>query len=392
MKIKSFLLLLTFGILISGCSNSDRDILSKTSKKLQKLKAVHYQTEIKNFNPYNGELGKTKLATYTFDFNSYDSIIGAKYLFSTDYGDEGFNGLTAFYAIKEKKQLVYDQADLRDVLFFPFSILQLRNLMPHILADTSFSFYRSSDTLINGTDCFNFEIILKGKSIDIDGMLVQSEGKSRYYKLMIDKKDYLPKQSIIYGSSKYPNWIVTYNDIDLSEIKNDSVFDYSLGYPDYIKYSREEYRTVVNNETILHGNAYLGSEAKDWTLPSMTGDSVRLSTVNSKLILLEFWFPYCSGCVAAVPEINDIQKKFKRRGLDVYGIEFTKPDSNGLADYISKMKIEYPTLYAAKNIAPDYGVSAGPTVFLINQNRKFVYAREGFIREEVVEAIEKNLK
>jgi thiol-disulfide isomerase/thioredoxin len=107
--------------------------------------------------------------------------------------------------------------------------------------------------------------------------------------------------------------------------------------------------------------------------------------------MLEFWFPYCTGCVASIPEINEIQKKYKSKGLQVYGVEFTKPDSTNLTTYIKKFKIDYPTLYAGKEIAASYGVSAGPTIFLINKDGKFVYARAGFVKDELLKAIEKNL-
>ena len=62
-----------------------------------------------------------------------------------------------------------------------------------------------------------------------------------------------------------------------------------------------------------------------------------------------------------------------------------------MTGYIQKIKIEYPTLYAGKKIAASYGVSAGPTIFLINKEGKFVYARTGFIKDELIPEIEKNL-
>jgi peroxiredoxin len=209
---------------------------------------------------------------------------------------------------------------------------------------------------------------------------------------MIGKKDYLPRQFISYFEKNSPVWIISYNNFDLSPAINDSLFDYSLRNSDYKKYTLEEYQHASMNENIRRGNSYLGVKALDWTLPSMAGDSVTLSQIDANLIMLEFWFPNCTGCVAAIPDINEIQKKYKTKGLQIFGVEFTKTDSTKLTDYISKMKIEYPTLYAAKEVASSYGVSSGPTVFLINKAGKFVYAKTGFVREDVIKAIEKNLK
>jgi len=77
--------------------------------------------------------------------------------------------------------------------------------------------------------------------------------------------------------------------------------------------------------------------------------------------------------------------------LLVYGVEFQRPDSSGLSDYVAKAKIKYPTLYAGKKVALKYGVSAGPTVFLINREGKIVYANIGFQKEGLIKAIKENL-
>ena len=169
------------------------------------------------------------------------------------------------------------------------------------------------------------------------------------------------------------------------------MFSYTSRNHDFKKYTSEEYQIVNMNENILKGNTYLGTKALDWTLPSMSGNKVSLSKINANLVMLEFWFPYCTGCVASIPEINEIQKKYKSKGLQVYGVEFTKSDSTNLTTYIKKFKIEYPTLYAGKEIAASYGVSAGPTIILINKEGKFVYARTGFIKDELIKAIDENL-
>jgi thiol-disulfide isomerase/thioredoxin len=398
MKLKLTFLLFLFGILLNGCSRSDLDILSKTNKKLQDFKSVQYDYVFKNYNPFSGELGKNDSLTAIFDFTSKDSIFGARYYLSSNSREEGFNGLTSFFTNKEKKRLVYapvhSKEDLIGIILPVYSIKRLRDLLPQMLNDTAIVIIRTADTVINKTACIRFDIIMHGKGIDMFGNIYQQENKKATcnYSLFIDKKDLLPKQFIEYFEKKSPIWVITYRNIKPLEAVNDSIFDYALQKPDYKKYTVEEFQVVSRNEDILKGNSYLGVKALDWTLPSMAGDSVTLSKIDANLIMLEFWFPYCTGCVLAIPEINEIQKKYKNKGLKVYGIEFTKSDSTNLTGYISKMKIEYPTLYAAKEVASGSGVSGGPTVFLINKAGKFVYARAGFIKEEVIKAIEENTK
>lgn len=260
-----------------------------------------------------------------------------------------------------------------------------------MLNDSAIIFNRMADTVINNTDCIAFDILMHGKHIDMFMNIIQKENTGRYYNFFLDKKSLLPKQFISFFEKNSPIWVVTYDNINPLKSVNDSIFDYSLQKPDYKKYTSEEFQLVAMNKNILRSNSYLGLKALDWTLPSMTEDSVTLSKIDANLVMLEFWFPFCTGCVLAIPEINKIQKEFKNKGLKVYGVEYTKTDSIGLTDYVKKMKMEYPSLYSAKEVATNYGVTSGPSVFLIKDG-KFVYARTGFIKDELIKEIEKNLE
>ena len=139
MTLKTIVYFFLLSILFYGCTCSDHNTLLKTSKKLGNMTTVQYQAEVKNFNFNTGELGITNSSIAFFDFNNDDSIVGAKYLFSNNSSDMGFNGSTTFYANKEKKILVYRSVksykDLIGIPFLTFSIQQLRSLLPWILKD-----------------------------------------------------------------------------------------------------------------------------------------------------------------------------------------------------------------------------------------------------------------
>ncbi|MCK5368115.1 MAG: TlpA family protein disulfide reductase [Cyclobacteriaceae bacterium] len=394
MKRRTIISLVLLTMVYSGCSSSNKNILLKTNSKLQKMTSVKYHTEYKNYNPMTGELGKNYSAITFFDFNSVDSIIGVKYSFNSDQFDYGFNGSTSFYTNEEKKQVIYRPVasyyDLIGIQYLRLSIQNLRSLLPQFLEDSAVHIYQSTDTIIGKTDCYKFDIEIDEKVINIKGELVLKEGAQPNLTLFVSKKNYLPKLFIIYGN-KSPMWEVSYDDFQLSIPIADSVFNYGEQNSDYVIYSSKEYRIVTKNEEKFKNNALIGKKATDWSLPAMEGDSVSLSKIEANLIMLEFWFPYCTGCVAAIPDINEIQKTYKNKGLKIYGIEFTKSDSIGLADYIAKWKIEWPTLFSGKEVALDYGVLAGPTFFLVNKEGKFVYKSTGFIKEELIEAIEENI-
>ncbi len=390
--ISSFIIL---ALLITGCTQSDQYILNKVSENLKNLKTIEYQAEYKNCNPIDGQLLQHDSALAFFDFTSTDTIIGAKYLISDEQGDYGFNGLTAFSSFKVKSRMKYWQVKSNDDLMWPylyFSIQNLRSLLPQLLNDTAIIFSKSADTLINNTECYQFAINMHGKNIDmLSGKLHLVKSKNRKFLFIIDKGNYFPKQFISLSNENSPIWIVSHNNLNFSTDMADSLFDYSLRDKNFQKYTSEEYNSVRQNEKSFNNNSYIGTKAIDWTLPSMNGDSVHLSQLKGKLIMLEFWFPYCTGCVQAIPDINEIQEAYKNKGLMVYGVEFQRPDSLGLSEYIAKTKIKYPTLYSGKKVALKYRVSSGPTVFLINREGRIVYANIGFQKDGLIKAIRENL-
>ncbi len=132
--------------------------------------------------------------------------------------------------------------------------------------------------------------------------------------------------------------------------------------------------------------------APQWKLPSLTGDSVSLSELKGKFILLEFWFPRCGSCLAAVPHISEIANTYKEKGLEVYGIEFKEYEKDKLMDYVIENKINIPTLYNGEDVAVAYSVMAAPTFFLIDRSGKIVNMQNGWGKQKLIDAIEKNLK
>lgn len=398
MKLISTFSTIIVAIQIYGCSSSDRDILIRTNNQLQKITTVQYQSKTEKFDSYSVKLLSSDSSSVFFDFNRTDSIIGAKYLFTGHESDNGYNGSTAFYTIKEKQQLIYYRVNSYLDFQSPvlnYSILQLRNLLPQMLRDTSFLINRQSDTIINKTQCYQYNISLHNQEIGFDGILTDNYNSlftgdnngNVHYRLIIEKKNSLPKQFIAYSYKKTPYRIVTYSNYNFLPKIDVSDLNYTKRDPNFAKYNLIDCE-IGQQKSVPK----ISTNAKDWSLPLMTGGSIQLSKLNSNLILLEFWFPGCKGCANAIPDLNAIQKKYKSKGLQVFGIEYTKEDSTGLAAYISKKKIEFPTLYSAKEMARDYKVSVAPAFFLINHQNNVVYQRIGFIREDLINAIEQNLK
>ncbi len=197
------------------------------------------------------------------------------------------------------------------------------------------------------------------KYIDLGGELIRMKGKevdTLNYSLFVSKKNYLPIQ---FGKT-YPNnkgfLISTFNNLKEVAKKNDSILSYERMPREYMRTTFTDYFKGMSTKN----KDKIGLNALDWKLPMVQGDSIQLSKIKNNLVLLEFWFPYCRGCVLAVPDLNKIHEKYKDKGLSIYGIEFTKKSEKVLVEYIEKQKIEFPTLFMGKEVSKNYGVYAAP--------------------------------
>jgi len=391
-KTTLFVILMLSSTIVFGQSKDEylKNILNKTISNLNQIKTVEYTLDFHQCFEAQG-INMRDTATCYFDFSSSDSLIGSKYIFSSTKSDVAFNGRFIYLSDNVNKQIIYSnkptEYSVTSSIFMQNSIFVIRKILPKLVSDSTATITRLNDTILDNSVCYKFKIVLKDKFINLGGVLTLAKGLNTSLMLLISKDNYLPKQFTTFYLN--PGYIqATFSNIKIPAFKADSLWNYDWMPEDYLRIKYEDLSKNVD-ATI---SQQVGKQAPDWTLPMIKGDSVKLSAQKNNLILLDFWYQGCGACVKAVPDINEIQKEFAGKGLKVYGIEFVKSNDKGLAEYIDKNKIEYPILYLGKKAASDYGVTAAPTFFLINNQGKIIYASAGLRKIDLLKAIKENLK
>ncbi len=68
-----------------------------------------------------------------------------------------------------------------------------------------------------------------------------------------------------------------------------------------------------------------GTAALDIALPNLDGDTLRLSDLKGKVVLVDFWASWCGPCRRENPNVVKAYNKYSKDGFDVYSVSLDKP-------------------------------------------------------------------
>ncbi len=122
-------------------------------------------------------------------------------------------------------------------------------------------------------------------------------------------------------------------------------------------------------------------KAADFSLQSLTGQSVSLRDYQGKVVILNFWATWCAPCLREMPELESLYQKYKDDDLQIIGIAVVSKKED-IPKQVETTGVTYPVLIGNKKIIADYGYfSSIPHTFLID--------KEGFISEVFAGSIKK---
>ena len=120
--------------------------------------------------------------------------------------------------------------------------------------------------------------------------------------------------------------------------------------------------------------------APDFTLRFSADTGARLSAYQGKVVLLNFWATWCTGCKQEIPWFIDFQTKYKGQGLDVLGVSLDDEGWKVLNPYLTEHPMNYMVGLGNDAIANLYGgVDALPTTVLIDRKGRIAYQHAGVV-------------
>lgn len=117
----------------------------------------------------------------------------------------------------------------------------------------------------------------------------------------------------------------------------------------------------------------------------LNGNSISTAALKGKVILVNFWATWCPPCRQEIPELVELQEKYKDR-LQIIGVSMDEDASpQEVNAFAAKAGINYPVVMG-RDIAKEYGgVPALPTSFVVNKNGGVVQKHVGLLDKDQAE-------
>jgi peroxiredoxin len=134
-----------------------------------------------------------------------------------------------------------------------------------------------------------------------------------------------------------------------------------------------------------------GMKAFEINLPTLKGDSIRLSDFKGKVVLLDFWASWCKPCRASNKELAKIYPKYKDKGFEIFAVSLDESKADWkkavAADKISWLQVNDGGGFDSRT-AQKWDLYAIPTSFLIDKNGTLVAMDlEGKELEKVIKSL-----
>lgn len=117
----------------------------------------------------------------------------------------------------------------------------------------------------------------------------------------------------------------------------------------------------------------------NFSFKDINGKVHQFADYKGKWVIVNYWATYCAPCVAELPALNSVAKRFKDKVV-VLGMEAGETPVKDLKQFTARRKISYPVAPTQDNTMFALGLVYGvPTTFIVNPQGQIVDTHMGAV-------------
>jgi len=367
-------------------SQSAINILSVVQQRIDSTKYLHYKSTYLSINPSVDDSIFKSSAEVWLQKLPADSIFGARFHVKGVDNDGTFE----YFYDRQNSYEVRD-FDTSMTIFNPYKYPNNNHnpakartaLLPfvNLLIDSEIKSTLLKDNpkiLLDSSD--NNWLVSFSYPKNIYGTII-------FTKLYIDKTNYLITRILnkIFGEGITYTTEITIGDYTI----NDSLIENNIFLTKSNARYKRKYVIGKGKNVSRIKSELIGKKAPGFSFPSYSGLQISLNQFKGKIVVLDFWETWCGYCIAAFPEMNKFQVKYRNEGIKVIGIS-TKNRAE-IKKLIKYNKLNYINIFGDITIIKAYKINARPTYVIINKKGKIVLVSVGDL-EKVEKKINQLIK
>lgn len=138
---------------------------------------------------------------------------------------------------------------------------------------------------------------------------------------------------------------------------------------------------VDTRKTPQGGGPRVGADAPNIEVSTLDGETIQLSQLAGKMVVLDFWATWCGPCIGEIPHLADLQKTFGHREDFVLISISLDDDPDAVRKFTKARKMDWRHVCGnpdgAQDAATTYNVYGIPAIFLIGPDGRIMSANTG---------------
>ena len=131
--------------------------------------------------------------------------------------------------------------------------------------------------------------------------------------------------------------------------------------------------------------------AINFSLPTLSGDEISLSSLRGRPVVLNFWATWCQPCKIEHPYVLQAARLYEPRGVAFVGVLHDDEPGNAIRE-LQRSGQAFPTVYdTSQRVSVDYGITGVPETFILDAEGRIVEKFVGPVGpgqiEQVLEAL-----